>query len=190
MAGVAQTHSEEKIRRKMMGKPFEHAQSSAKIFGGCAEDYLPIHELLDSSRVAFNDVRHRALTHNKWFIVNVLLKIFGHSITNSAGKEVSVERIAELHVTEDYPKGNFIPSVDDWLKEIVLQDWMINDETGAVPPSRQKAPQYRQDIVLPKKPKKKGVEEEEPEFIPSLNPPDYFSPSLPRHINAGPGMID
>lgn len=48
-----------------MSKPFIHAQSSAKKFGGIWEDYISIHEFLDSSKSVIADNRHRALTHPK-----------------------------------------------------------------------------------------------------------------------------
>jgi hypothetical protein len=47
-----------------MAHPFEHAQSSAKKFGGRAEDYLAIHTWLDESKAFFPDFRHRALRHH------------------------------------------------------------------------------------------------------------------------------
>lgn len=51
-----------------MSKPMLHAISSAKKKGGVPEDYLPIHQFMDSSKSTFADNRHRALTHNAWFI--------------------------------------------------------------------------------------------------------------------------
>lgn len=51
-----------------MSKPMIHAMSSAKRFGGVPEDYLPLHQFMDSSKSAHADNRHRALTHNAWFI--------------------------------------------------------------------------------------------------------------------------
>jgi len=107
-----------------MGNSAEHAESSVKIFGGSVEDYLSIHEFLDSSQEAFDDVRHQALTHNRWFIANILVEVFGHTITNSDGKRVLVERIAEHHIEEDFPESGIIPSVSDWLGEMKLQPWM------------------------------------------------------------------
>jgi len=63
-----------------MAKPLIHAQSSARKFGGQPEDYLEIHDFLDSSKAVFPDNRHRALTHNSWFIF-VVERVFGHTIT-------------------------------------------------------------------------------------------------------------
>lgn len=48
-----------------MSKPFIHAISSAKKFGGKWTDYIEIHELIDSSKSVLSDNRHRALTPKK-----------------------------------------------------------------------------------------------------------------------------
>jgi len=114
-----------------MSKPYIHALSSAKKFGGQPEDYLEIHNLLDSSKSTIADSRHRALTHNAWFLSTILERIFGVVITNSAGKQVSVRDIGEQHVLEDY-KGRYIPSAQDYLQEIELKEWMIKGD-GAPP---------------------------------------------------------
>jgi hypothetical protein len=106
-----------------MGKPHQHAESSAKKFGGNMEDYLEVHLLLDSSKMAFADNRHRALTHNSWFINHILPKIFGNTITNSQGKLVSVIDIAEQHILEDFT-FHFIPTAQDYLMQMTISSWM------------------------------------------------------------------
>ncbi len=93
-----------------MGKPHQHAESSAKKFGGKMEDYLEIHLLLDSSKMAFADNRHRTLTHNSWFINHILPKIFGDTITNNAGKLISVIDIAEQHIERSFTNDFFLTS--------------------------------------------------------------------------------
>lgn len=114
-----------------MSKPWIHAESSARRFGGAPEDYLEIHNLMDSSKATIADCRHRALTHNSWFIGFILEKIFGTVITNSAGRKVSVRDIGEQHVLED--NGNrFIPSAQDYLQEIEFKEWMLKG-SGAPP---------------------------------------------------------
>ena len=110
-----------------MSKPFIHAKSSARKFGGKAKDYLSIHQLMDSSKGTFPDNRHRALTHNSWFISpgGPLELAFGVVITNSDGKEISVRDIGEQHITEDFG-GRFIPSVQDYLSLMEPRPWMSN----------------------------------------------------------------
>ena len=116
-----------------MAKPWIHAESSARKFGGKPDDYLPIHDLLDSSKSVIADNRHRALTHTSWFIGFILEKIFGTTLTNSDGKIVSVRDVGEQHVLEDF--GNrFIPSAQDYLAEMEHQEWMIAGK-GEPPPS-------------------------------------------------------
>lgn len=108
-----------------MAKPWIHSLSSARRFGGDPNDYLDIHNLLDSSKSVIADSRHRALTHNSWFIGFILEKIFGTTRVNSAGRTYSVRDIGEQHVMEDF--GNkFIPSGQDYLESMEIQDWMIN----------------------------------------------------------------
>ena len=81
-------------------KPYIHAKNSAKAFGGAPEDYLPIHDFLDSSKAHFPDMRHPALLHSS-FGIYIAERVFGPYITNSEGKKVQVRDIAEKHVIED-----------------------------------------------------------------------------------------
>lgn len=45
-------------------KPFKHAKGSVARWGGRREDYQPIHDFIDSSKMAMPDMRHRAALHN------------------------------------------------------------------------------------------------------------------------------
>ena len=117
-----------------MAKPIIHAQSSARKFGGIPEDYLEIHQLLDSSKSVFPDNRHRALTHNAWFLSTILERVFGVTLTNSSGKQISVCDVGEQHILEDFG-GKYIPSAQDFLEEIEYKPWMNG---LGVPPSRKK----------------------------------------------------
>ncbi len=110
--------------------PYIHAENSARRYGGKPEDYLDIHELMDSSKAAFPNNLHRVLTHNSWFAVTILPKVFGHMRTNSDGKRYNVKDVGEYHILEDF-RMQFIPSVQDYLENMVLQDWMNNGGGGA-----------------------------------------------------------
>lgn len=101
-------------------KPLIHAKVSVKRYGGRVEDYLAIHEFIDSSKIAMPDVRHRAILHSS-FGIYLAEKQFGTYITNAAGKDVSVRDIAEEHVQEDL---GFIPTIETWLEELPLKPWM------------------------------------------------------------------
>ena len=43
---------------------YYHSVSSAKMLGGEAEDYYPVHAWFDRSKDSFADFRHRALSHH------------------------------------------------------------------------------------------------------------------------------
>lgn len=123
-----------------MSKPFIHAKSSEKKFGGTWTDYIEIHEFLDSSKSVMADNRHRALTHNSWFISVVMPRIFGEVFQRkSDGGYVSTRDICEQHVLEDY-RHKFIPSATDFLNLISFQPWMDNAISG-VPQSSEKLKQ-------------------------------------------------
>jgi hypothetical protein len=110
-----------------MSKPWIHAMSSARKFGGKPEDYMEIHNLMDSSKGCIGDNRHRALTHNSWFVSagGPLELIFGVVIKNSQGREVSVRDIGEQHILEDFGM-RFIPTAQDYLQEMESKSWMSN----------------------------------------------------------------
>lgn len=106
--------------------------SSTKRYGGKPEDYLPIHDLMDSSKAVIADSRHRALTHNSWFVGTILEKVFGNHIVNSDGKKVSVRQIGEDHVMEDF-SNRFIPSAADYLNEMEYKAWMMSGREASPP---------------------------------------------------------
>lgn len=116
-----------------MATPLVHAQSSVKRWKGKPEDYLEIHSKLDCSKKYFPDNRHRMMTHNMFFIFEVIIPLFGEYITNSDGRQVSVKDVCELHILEDY-RMKFIPTPQDWLENMQLKPWM-NNGLGDVPSS-------------------------------------------------------
>lgn len=127
-----------------MANPLKHSQSSVKLWGGVVEDYLPLHNKMDSSKKYFSDNRHRALTHNMFFIFEVMIPLFGEYITNSAGKVVSVKDICEWHIMEDFGK-KYIPNVSDYLSEMEVKSWMANG-IGEPPASQKKTKQVTERI--------------------------------------------
>ena len=103
-----------------MAHPLKHAESSARKFGGRAEDYLPIHNWFDESKAFLPDFRHRALRHHAEGIF-LAEKLFGVAIVNSDGKQIPVRYVGEQHVREDLGR---IPTAQDWLVQIKPQRWM------------------------------------------------------------------
>ena len=103
-----------------MAHPWHHAERSAKLFGGNAEDYLRIHEWFDESKAHLADFRHRALRHHSEGIF-LCEKMLGNTVVNGDGKQIPTRMIGEQHVKDDL---GWIPSVKDWLENIKPQSWM------------------------------------------------------------------
>jgi hypothetical protein len=112
--------SQLQYRGDEMSKPYEHAKNSVRKWGGTPEDYLPVHDFFDQTKAAHPDMRHRAILHNSMgcFLAE---QLYGHNITNSDGRLVSVRDIAEQHILEDM---GFIPTVSDYLNGMPLYDWL------------------------------------------------------------------
>lgn len=108
-----------------MANPLIHSKSSVKRWGGVVEDYIAIHELIDSPKATMNNNASRALTHNTWFAYTIIPKVFGYNITNSNGKSVDTIDIAMLHILEDF-RMKFVPTAQDFLKHLKLPDWIHN----------------------------------------------------------------
>lgn len=101
-------------------KPYKHAISSARKFGGKPEDYQDIHDFMDSTKAHMPDIRHRAILHNSFgcFLVE---KIFGATRKNSDGNLYSPRDIAEQHCIEDTGK---ILTIQDWLSSLPIGSHM------------------------------------------------------------------
>ena len=108
-----------------MAKPLIHSKSSVKLWGGKVEDYLPLHELIDSPKATMNNNSVRVLTHNTWFAYQIMPKIFGYNIINSDGKSVDVVDISMLHIAEDF-RMKFVPTPQDYLQHLQVQAWFNN----------------------------------------------------------------
>lgn len=101
-------------------KPWIHAKNSARKHGGKPEDYLPIHDTIDSSKASHASMKHRAVFHSA-FGIYIIERIFGTTLTNSDGRQISVRDVAEDHVIEDLGR---IPSLDEWLGAMTIEQWM------------------------------------------------------------------
>ena len=108
-----------------MANPLIHSKSSVKRWGGKIEDYLPIHELIDSPKATMNNNSSRFLTHNTWFAYAIIPKVFGYNILNSDNKSIDTVDIAMLHIAEDF-RMKFVPTPQDFLKHMEVQGWMKN----------------------------------------------------------------
>lgn len=104
-----------------MGDPLQHSQSSAKRFGGIADDYLHVHTVMDSSKLFLADWRHRALLHNT-FGIHIFEQLMGSSfIRKSDGVAVCTRSVISQHIIEDL---GAIPTAGEFLREMPLRYWM------------------------------------------------------------------
>lgn len=124
-------------------KPMIHARSSAKKYGGKAEDYLDIHDFMDSTKSALADVRHRAILHSSFgcFIVE---KVFGVERTNSDGRKYSPRDVAEDHCIEDLGR---VPSMESWLRNMRIEQWMGGPASRNEKEKRKKQEKSYDDFV-------------------------------------------
>jgi len=106
-----------------MAHPLHHAESSARKFGGVPSDYQAVHDWFDASKEHLALFTHRALRHHALGLFEAE-RVFGLTLTNSAGREIPVRWIGEQHVREDC-QGR-IPSMADWLRRIQPEPWMAN----------------------------------------------------------------
>jgi hypothetical protein len=107
-----------------------HARESAARFGGQPADFRSVHELLDRSAAAWNDVRHQALTHHTFFF-DIAIRVVGDELLLSDGTTVSTRAVCEQHVVADLGR---IPSAADWVQDMPLEEWMMA-RPGHVPRS-------------------------------------------------------
>ncbi len=102
------------IERIIM-KPLQHAQISAKTYGGEWTDYIEIHSFLDSSKAACAHFKHRFLLHHAEGI-ELGVKIFGERTMNSENRSISTEKILTEHLIEDVGR---IATVEDWARSLL-----------------------------------------------------------------------
>ena len=103
-----------------MAHPYHHALSSVRKWGGCVDDYLPLHQWFDESKALLADYRHRALRHHAEGIF-LAERVFGVTLTTSEGRVIPVRWVGEQHVKEDLGQ---IPPAVDWLRAIAPLPWM------------------------------------------------------------------
>ncbi|MGB3472099.1 MAG: hypothetical protein WBA51_14870 [Erythrobacter sp.] len=112
-----------------MSHCYYHALSSVKRWGGCVEDYRPLHDWFDQSKSIIADPRHRVLGHHAEGIF-MLEVLFGQTITNSDSHIIPVRLIGEQHVIEDL---GHIPSFADWARAIKPTAWMLRGNPKGSP---------------------------------------------------------
>lgn len=128
---------------------YYHAKASARKWGGTPDQYIEIHEFIDSSKRIIGDVRHRSMYHHTEGVW-LCQRIFGRTITvggrvpiapeltllesdeattrpafeyedHGPIRQVPVRLIAELHIEQDL---GWLPSPKDYIDGMILKPWM------------------------------------------------------------------
>jgi hypothetical protein len=98
-----------------MAHPILHAKSNQKKFGGKWEDYIHLHEWMDSTKSWIGHSKHRMFRHHSEGIFEGEEK-FGAHFKNSDGKIVYTRYCLESHVREDC--DGYIPTAKEWVDAI------------------------------------------------------------------------
>lgn len=107
--------------------PYVHAQSSARRFGGEPSDYVQLHEVMDMTKGALPDSRHRMMLHNAMGI-HVVERCVGPMLERASdGALVPVRAILEQHIVEDL---GFIPTLEEAFSSMELSPWMSRRTRG------------------------------------------------------------
>ncbi len=96
-------------------KPLQHAQVSAKTYGGTWSDYIEIHNFLDSSKATCAHFKHRFLLHHAEGI-ELGAQIFGASFANSENKIIETRRLLTEHLIEDVGR---VVGIEDWARDLL-----------------------------------------------------------------------
>lgn len=91
---------------------WKHSELSAVKFGGVPEDYIELHKFIDSSKLFYFNVKHRAILHHTYG-VELCIKIFGNTIVNKDNKTLLVRDVAIEHIKEDLNVR--IPTLKEWF---------------------------------------------------------------------------
>lgn len=110
-------------------KPLIHAKNSVRKFGGMLEDYLPLHNWMDSTKAHIPDIRHRMVLHNSWGIF-LAEQIFGVYFKNADGRNISTRDVLEQHVKDDL---GFIPTLERCFAGMPSEPWMGEKQFRGVP---------------------------------------------------------
>lgn len=92
--------------------PWDHAQSSARLYGGEASLYYPFHAWLDATKALRAHFTHRALRHHREGIA-VAASRSGEMVTTDGSPAVDLIDIGVQHLAEDF---NCLPYAADWLR--------------------------------------------------------------------------
>jgi hypothetical protein len=135
--------------------PYIHSKNSANKYGGIPEDYLEVHQFMDSAKEHIGSIIHRLILHNT-FGIALAEKVCGdivqtgtgkfvrvNYITNSDGKKVYIRDIAQDHVREDL--HGKIPSLNEQFQNITVD--LVKDKLGIFGPIINRARKELKEIT-------------------------------------------
>jgi len=96
-------------------KPLQHAQISQKTHGGCWQDYIDVHNFLDSSKSTCAHFKHRFLLHHSEGI-ELGVKICGQKLTSRDNKTIETRQLLTEHLIEDLGK---VVKIEDWAQALL-----------------------------------------------------------------------
>ena len=99
----------------------DHAQASARRWGGTPALYLPVHAFLDGDDPSFPVAWARALLHHGMGI-HLALARFGEILRPSPSIVVPVREVLETHIRLDC---GTLPSLADWYGRLTVMPWMF-----------------------------------------------------------------
>ena len=97
----------------------QHSLISERKFGGSFNDYVAVHRFLDSTKLYFHNIKHRAVLHNTYG-VELAVELFGDALENSSGRLVSVRDVAIAHLKEDL--SGKVPTLVEWFDAAMSSD--------------------------------------------------------------------
>lgn len=92
-----------------MANSYSHSISSYEKFGGDFNEHLEIHKILDMSKAAHAETRHRMFLHHQEGIE--IIKLFATYNLKNTNPELA-GKIAHLHIWEDHQE---IPHIKKWI---------------------------------------------------------------------------
>ncbi len=101
-----------------MSKPAVHARSSAKRYGGVPEDYLDLHSIMDESKGAVGDNRHRVVTHSA-FGIFLMEKMFG----------MNMKKLNQLKAKYNLP-DEAVADIIEWKRDCIHSGTSIINSDG------------------------------------------------------------
>lgn len=95
-------------------KPYHHALSTARRYGGSWRDWIKAHDFFDQSKAVFPSMQHRMFLHAD-FGIWLAGRVFGDALEASDGTVVPTDVLGVEHQREDLGR---VFTLAEWLREV------------------------------------------------------------------------